>query len=277
MNKIALFLMFLCLGCKKTSNSSEATSLVKTESNNIFPRKSTKSTSLEELKKTIKQKKHLSYKEARRYLFGKIHLEGSGRNLKIKDIYCIRDFKNSDIRTKFKLGKNKIPDHRILNAEHVWPKSRFFWSKKKKRKKYKSYEFKIRESDLHILYPSDSSVNSTRSSYKFGEVIDDMQSEKIGCSDAQIGKARLEGKVSRSLFFEPPPESKGNVARAMFYYSFRYDEPIEFYEESFLKKWHEQDPPDKMERRRNDIIEEVQGNRNPFIDYPELVKKISDF
>lgn len=264
----------MSLGCKSDSPKVKN---IKVSNSNSNIKDNNNSQKLKSLKENIKQKKHLSYKEARRHLFGRIHLEGNWGSLKIKDIYCVKDFKNSDISTKFKLGKNKIPDHRILNAEHVWPKSRFFGSKKKKRKRYKSYEFKIREADLHILYPSDSSVNSTRSSYKFGEVIDDMQSEKIGCSKAQIGKARLEGKISRSLFFEPPPVSKGNVARAMFYYSFRYDEPIEYYEETFLKSWHEQDPPDEMEKRRNDIIEEVQGNRNPFIDHPELVKSISDF
>jgi len=275
MIRFSIFLILISIGCTKISVDPNGNVEINSLVSNSETSGSVKS--LEFYKENIKQKKHLSYKEARRILFGKIHLEGNGNSMRIKDIYCIKNFKNSDISTKFKLGRNKIPDHRILNAEHVWPKSRFFASSRRKRKKYKSYEFKIREADLHILYPSDSSVNSTRSSYKFGEVIDDMQSEKIGCSNAQIGKARLKGKVSRSLFFEPPQESKGNVARAMFYYSFRYNEPIEFYEEEFLKKWHELDPPDDIERRRNDLIEQAQGNRNPFIDHPELVKRISDF
>jgi len=44
---------------------------------------------------------------------------------------------------------------------------------------------------------------------------------------------------------------------------------------SVLLKWHQEDPVDDWERRRNDIIyEKYQGNRNPFIDHPEFVLKI---
>ena len=48
-------------------------------------------------------------------------------------------------------------------------------------------------------------------------------------------------------------------------------------QEAFLKEWHRNDPVDADEIRRNNIIHEVQGNRNPFIDMPNLVDSISDF
>lgn len=40
---------------------------------------------------------------------------------------------------------------------------------------------------------------------------------------------------------------------------------------SVLIAWHEADPPDDFEIRRNDVIQSFQGNRNPLIDHPEWV------
>ncbi len=41
---------------------------------------------------------------------------------------------------------------------------------------------------------------------------------------------------------------------------------------SVLLEWHDQDPPDDVEAWRNEVVFGVQGNRNPFIDHPELVR-----
>ncbi len=43
---------------------------------------------------------------------------------------------------------------------------------------------------------------------------------------------------------------------------------------STLIRWHHEDPVDYRERHRNDVIEEYQGNRNPFIDRPDLVCQV---
>ncbi|PGT54898.1 hypothetical protein COD86_26890 [Bacillus cereus] len=44
---------------------------------------------------------------------------------------------------------------------------------------------------------------------------------------------------------------------------------------SLLLQWHEQDPVDNFERRRNEIIYmKYQQNRNPFIDHPQWVQQI---
>ena len=48
-------------------------------------------------------------------------------------------------------------------------------------------------------------------------------------------------------------------------------------EEVFLKQWHRDDPVDQDEIRRNEKIYQIQGNRNPFIDDPELVDQIDNF
>lgn len=41
-----------------------------------------------------------------------------------------------------------------------------------------------------------------------------------------------------------------------------------------LLKWHMQDPPSLTEMVRNDGAQDYQGNRNPFIDYPELAIQV---
>ena len=41
-----------------------------------------------------------------------------------------------------------------------------------------------------------------------------------------------------------------------------------------LKRWHAQDPVSQKEIDRNNAAYSYQGNRNPFIDHPELVSEI---
>ena len=59
------------------------------------------------------------------------------------------------------LGPMKSPYHRFINTEHTWPKSKF---------KGTRHPYAIMLSDLHHLFPTNSEVNSTRSSWPFGEV-----------------------------------------------------------------------------------------------------------
>jgi hypothetical protein len=77
---------------------------------------------------------------------------------------------------------------------------------------------------------------------------------------------------------------KGDVARSIFFLAIRYndlevvngfpDVDGELGDLATLLSWHQQDPPDDFEMNRNNIIYDWQKNRNPFIDYPELIDYI---
>ena len=73
--------------------------------------------------------------------------------------------------------------------------------------------------------------------------------------------------------FDPPDHAKGNVARAMIYMHMQHKlplvGPLDLYQ-----RWSKADPPDAEEKRRNDAIAKLQGNRNPFIDHPAWAARI---
>ncbi|MCB9094684.1 MAG: endonuclease [Halobacteriovoraceae bacterium] len=153
----------------------------------------------------------LGYKNARIKLFGDIHLETNkdGKYF-IKDIYCLKEYTEADFPANQTIGKDKIPLHTIMNTEHVWPKYRFVRNEygvpKSERSSDPLYGFK--ESDLHILYPSENNLNATRGHNEFGEV--SQVDQDFSCSDAKSGTITLsDGSQSERPYFEPPNESKG--------------------------------------------------------------------
>ncbi len=76
---------------------------------------------------------------------------------------------------------------------------------------------------------------------------------------------------------EPDETIRGDIARAYFYMSLQYKVPIPETYEDMLREWHFTDPPSPWEQERNTLIEQEQGNRNLFIDQPELKQRVGDF
>ncbi len=199
----------------------------------------------------------LGYDGARTFLLGSFYLVEDGNEYGVKDVYCDR------VRKGIGAGPGRIPNHQHVNTEHTWPQSRFSGK----------FDKGFQKSDMHHLFPTDSQMNSTRGSFEFGEV--EHETQDLNCnSGARFGRP-VGGKGS--LVFEPPPQHKGNTARSLFYFSLRYDLPISANEESFLRKWSQEDPVDEEEMLRNDEIYKLQGNRNPFIDVPGLEERIHNF
>lgn len=132
------------------------------------------------------------------------------------------------------------------NREHVVPES-----------KLKSYGGPA--DDLHNLRSAVVSVNSSRSNYPFADY-------------AGGGGYRL---ISKTWF--PGDEHKGDVARIILYITTRYNidmtkssVQIDLGNLEMFLRWHIQDPVNNFERTRNNRIQNIQNNRNPFIDHPEL-------
>ena len=207
---------------------------------------------------TLRHSQQHGYKRARKFIMQKIHLQEDRDGFFVFDVYCNDKFRRN-------VGPSDMPDHKRLNIEHTWPRSRFGVNEGTKK-------FSQMEADLHHLFPTNSVANSTRGSYKFSQ----FQISGVPLFECEASK---KGYITRTGDdgFEPPAQHKGNVARALFYMAVRYDLRISADEEFFLRQWNIMDPVDEEEIRRNDKIEEIQGNRNPFIDDPELAEIISDF
>lgn len=213
-------------------------------------------------KPNCKMQNVLGYNGARKWMFGTYYLvtESAGK-YGVHEKYCDRIYNGADFGHKSGPAPGTIPDGTIVNTEHTWPQSKFTGR----------YPTEMQKSDIHHLFPTDSKMNSLRGNYTFGEV--------VGGERPAVCDASRFGNASNSHLdvFEPPAVHKGHVARALFYFSTRYEIKITPSEEEILKKWDAEHPVDEEEMARNEEIYKIQGNRNPFIDFPELTKKISDF
>ena len=143
------------------------------------------------------------------------------------------------------------------NREHVWPQS------------LGGGNTSGGGADLHHIRPSDAVVNSTRGNKKYGEA---------DGGKAVYGSNPASGYLGgySSTYFEPLDNVKGDIARICLYVYVRWgsdwgaDSITEVFQSvDVLLAWCELDPVDTWEMGRNEVVEDIQGNRNVFIDYPE--------
>ncbi len=148
-----------------------------------------------------------------------------------------------------------------FNTEHTWPRSRGA-----------SQEPEL--SDLHHLFPVDAVANNERANFEFGHVSCNESTCPWHEGGSFLGPSADD---NRDPIFEVRPQRRGDIARAILYYSIRYGADVSSDEEAVLRQWNCEDPPDQHERTRNSNIEQVQSNRNPFIDRPDFVDRIDEF
>ncbi len=163
------------------------------------------------------------------------------------------------------------------NREHIWSKSRGPFDED-------SY---IAHNDAHHLVAAERRMNSTKNNRHFEDCHDG--------DDENVVDRGYGNYTCNDWEFEPRDDVKGDVARMIFYMAVRYegegddmvdleivDDPdstksskLPIYGDiDDLLRWHEEDPVSQWEIERNETIYQYQGNRNPFIDLPELVELI---
>ncbi len=153
-----------------------------------------------------------------------------------------------------------------INTEHTWPRSR-------------GAEVDPALSDLHHLFSSDSAANERRSNYPFGLVRGTVLWTGPASGSGEVSRLGYASGSSGQIVFEPRASVRGDIARGLLYFYIRYgsDRPSGFsllnfvQERDLLIAWAREDAVDAWERGRNDAVQRAQGNRNPFIDWPQLL------
>lgn len=158
------------------------------------------------------------------------------------------------------------------NREHSFPQSWF-------------NEASPMVSDLFHLYPTDGKVNGFRSNYPFGQVNNPSRVTENG---SKLGPCSYPGYTG--TVFEPIDEFKGDMARTYFYMVTCYENRISSWTSPILSgntypgyvswfmnmllEWNTFDPVSQKEIDRNNAVQDIQGNRNPYIDHPEWVCEV---
>lgn len=182
--------------------------------------------------------------------------------------------------------------------EHVWPcaKSSGMWV----HSNYTDIKYYVDGptyagggSDLYHVRPCTSSVNTIRGDSRYKEFSD---AEKAAATIASDGGpyTLYADKSEFANYSEPPDEFKGDIVRILMYVyvhyckmgtynweglcgNLRLQDVMGYSDEKEMQKimvkWNNLDPVSETEKLRNQTVQAIQGNRNPFVDYPHLMAK----
>lgn len=158
-----------------------------------------------------------------------------------------------------------------MNIEHSFPKS---WWGGAKSQAYK---------DLYNLMPCERKINSTKSNYPMGIVV----SGDKGNGWTKVGKG-TDGK----WYWEPADPWKGDFARGYMYMATAYQDytwkgtqalqilqqgaypTLQKWAYTLYIQWAKADKPNALEIKRNNDVAKIQGNRNPYVDFPNLMEYV---
>lgn len=159
-------------------------------------------------------------------------------------------------------------DNGVWNKEHVWACSQMGLGGEFR----PDSDTKNKSSDLHNLRVSCQNSNGAH-----GNKFYDVETNDVSFFP------NIEGEANSAHNYSG--DHRGDVARILFYMATRYPElhlndaldgsdDMSMGKLSVLLEWNKEDPVDEFETQRNNRIYEYQGNRNPYIDHPELADKV---
>lgn len=157
-----------------------------------------------------------------------------------------------------------------MNIEHSFPKS---WWGGTENNAYK---------DLFNLMPCEQSINSSKSNYGMG-IVTKVRTDN-GCTKVGTGADGI-------YLWEPADKWKGDFARGYMYMATAYQDftwtgeglnslqqgaypTLQKWASDLYRKWAKADPVDQREIARNAAVQEIQGNRNPYVDFPNLMEYV---
>ena len=180
--------------------------------------------------------------------------------------YVIDRYSNN--RVKFG-SQGSVPSG--MNIEHSFPKN---WWGGSTKQAYK---------DLYNLMPSDKDANSWKSNYGMGIV--KTATFDNGC--IKVGK-----DANGHNIWQPSTEWKGDFSRGYMYMATAYQDytwsgseamyslqqgdypTLKEWAYKLYIQWAKEDPVSELEVKRNNAVYKIQGNRNPFVDFPNLMEYI---
>ena len=194
----------------------------------------------------------LGYNTARDKMFMEFdNQKTNGQGASINTLECVYTGRKATGYT----SRTDAQNNNSFNTEHTFPQGFF-----------SSGEPMV--SDLFHLFPTDANANNSRGNYPFG----------VATTPYKNDATNFPSHLGSNNLYEPRDAHKGKVARAMMYFVLRYSDYANHFapQESILRSWHTQFPPNSIEQKRNDDISTVQKNRNPFIDYPQFNERITN-
>ncbi|MDE7377656.1 MAG: endonuclease [Paraprevotella sp.] len=186
----------------------------------------------------------------------------------------VRDRYSNEVRTF-----NGLAAVEGMNIEHVFANS--WWG----------HTVNNAYCDLFNLFPSDGTANGRKSNHPMG-VVTGTPSYDNGV--IRVGKSASYRADSLITVWEPADNWKGDFARTFFYMATCYQNYTDLWQTAeglltvdrteyptlrpwmvdLLLQWTREDPVDGIEQARNEGVSAIQGNRNPFVDYPQLAEYI---